>query len=85
MPRGAVSDDASLSWCLDLTGLRPGNCLLFGTNRARGGLAGTKVQDNPLTINNNVTTAPYPNSPSLNQILHASKEQLSRSLPLDRR
>jgi hypothetical protein len=85
MPRGAVSDDASLSRCLDRTGLRPGNCLLFDTHRARGGLAETKVQDNPLTINNNVTTAPYPNPPSLNQILHASKEQLSRSLPLDRR
>jgi hypothetical protein len=65
--------------------LRPGNNLLFGAHRARGGLAGKKIQDNPLAINNNVTTAPYPNPPSLNQILHASKEQLSRSLPLDRR
>jgi len=39
---------------------------------APGGLAGTKGQDNPLTINNKVTTAPYPNLPSLNQMLHAS-------------
>jgi hypothetical protein len=65
--------------------LRPGNNLLFGAHRARGGLAGEKMQDNPLAINNNVTIAPYPNPLSLNQILHASKEQLSRSLPLDRR
>ena len=52
---------------------------------APGRLAGTKGQDNPLTINNKVTIAPYPNLPSLNQTLHASWKQFSRRLPLDRR
>ena len=56
------------------TGLRLSNNLLFGTHRARGRRAGTKVQDNPLTINNKVTTALYPNLPSLSQILHAGLE-----------
>jgi hypothetical protein len=39
-----------------------------------GGSAGTKVQDNPRTIDNKVTSAPYPNPPSLNQMLHAELE-----------
>ena len=56
------------------TGLRLSNNLLFGTHRARGGRAGTKVQDKPLTINNKVTIALYPNLPSLSQILHVGLE-----------
>jgi len=51
------------------TSLRPSNNLLFGRTVLTVA-AGTKVQNNPLTINNKVTTASYPILPSLSQILH---------------
>jgi hypothetical protein len=47
-------------------------CLNWDREFFFGGSAGTKVQDNPRTIDNKVTSAPYPNPPSLNQMLHAS-------------
>ena len=58
----------------DLTALvfGPATLCFSGTHCAPGGAAGTKVKDNPRTIDNKVTTAPHPNPPSLNQMLHAS-------------